>query len=98
MSFLNPKPRFPSYTGPYNVGTTEFEFATADLDSPTPCPDDSISTVKFRLFYPTEEAPAPSNSLRWLSDPQRENLSAFGRFLGASAFLSEVFSYVDFLF
>ncbi|KAL8939433.1 MAG: hypothetical protein Q9216_003352 [Gyalolechia sp. 2 TL-2023] len=66
LSSLNPTPAFPSYTGPYQMGTTDVEIPAAELPSPSPTPDSSISTISFRIFYPSEPLPKPANNLPFL--------------------------------
>ena len=88
LSHLNPAPSFPSYTGPYKVGSTDVEIPVAELPSPSPAPDPTLATVSFRIFYPCETPPKPPHSVHWLPDPQQEYLGAYLRFLGASRRLS----------
>ncbi|KAL8726010.1 MAG: hypothetical protein Q9181_006207 [Wetmoreana brouardii] len=88
FSHLNPTPGFPSYTGPYKVGTTDVEILAAELPSPSPAPNSTISTVSFRIFYPCEPPAKPPKPVYWLPDPQHEYLGAYVRFLGASRRLS----------
>ncbi|KAL9587791.1 MAG: hypothetical protein Q9203_003387 [Teloschistes exilis] len=87
LSHLNPTPGFPSYTGPYKVGTADVEIPAAELPSPSPTPDPSLTTVSFRIFYPCEPVKS-SKPVYWLPDPQHEYLGAYTRFLGASRRLS----------
>ncbi|KAI4251462.1 MAG: hypothetical protein LQ352_004842 [Teloschistes flavicans] len=88
LSHLNPIPGFPSYTGPYKVGTADVEIPAAELPSPSPTPDPNLTTVSFRIFYPCEPPTKPPKSVYWLPDPQHEYLGAYTRFLGASRRLS----------
>ncbi|KAL9582282.1 MAG: hypothetical protein Q9212_003391 [Teloschistes hypoglaucus] len=88
LSHLNPTPGFPSYTGPYKVGTADVEIPATELPSPSPNPDPSLTTVSFRIFYPCEPPAKPSKPVYWLPDPQHEYLGAYTRFLGASRRLS----------
>ncbi|KAL9003744.1 MAG: hypothetical protein Q9188_003408 [Gyalolechia gomerana] len=97
LSSLNPTPAFPSYTGPYQVGSTDVEIPVAELPSPSPIPDSSITTVSFRIFYPSEPSAKHSKSVYWLPDPQHEYLSAYVRFLGASHRLSAFLRNLPFL-
>ena len=99
MSLENPllsTPRFPSYPGPYKVGTAEYEIPISDLSSPSiaPAPDPAISTISFRVFYPTGEQEKPSKPVYWVPDPQREFVGAYARFLGANWAFSKIASYV----
>lgn len=88
LSHLNPAPSFPSYTGPYAVGTTDVEIPAAELPSPSSTPVPALSTVSFRIFYPCEVPPKPAKPVYWLPDPQHDYLGAYVRFLGASRRLS----------
>ncbi|KAI4140916.1 MAG: hypothetical protein L6R39_005604 [Caloplaca ligustica] len=88
LSQLNPTPGFPPYTGPYKVGSTNVEIPAAELPSPSPTPDSSISTVSFRIFYPSEPTAKHAKPIYWLPDPQQDYLNAYVRFLGASPRLS----------
>ncbi|KAL8671055.1 MAG: hypothetical protein Q9168_004426 [Polycauliona sp. 1 TL-2023] len=97
LSHLNPAPSFPSYTGPYKVGSTDVEIPVAELPSPSPAPDPTLATVSFRIFYPCETPPKPPHSVHWLPDPQQEYLGAYVRFLGASRRLSGFLRNLPFL-
>lgn len=91
LSRLSPVPGFPEYTGPHKVGTIDIEFPVSELDSPSPAPDDTLSTIQYRVFYPCEPE-AKGKKLHWVPSPQREYLSAYARFLGAGSTLAEVIS------
>ncbi|KAL8863333.1 MAG: hypothetical protein Q9178_000013 [Gyalolechia marmorata] len=97
FSHLNPAPSFPPYTGPYKVGTTDVEIPAAELPSPSPTPDPTLSTVSFRIFYPCEPPPKPAKPVYWLPDPQQEYLGAYVRFLGASHRVSAFLRNLPFL-
>jgi platelet-activating factor acetylhydrolase len=108
LSRLNPVPQFPPYSGPYAVGSFEIEIPVASL-SHVAGPNDKIKTVQFRVFYPTDKEnsdtsagahcrwfgkQAESKPVRWLPEPfQREYLSGYARFLGASSGFAEIISY-----
>lgn len=92
LSRLSPVPAFPEYTGPYKVGTVDVELPVADFESPSPAPEDHISTVQYRVFYPCEPD-SQGKSINWLPNPQREHVSAYTRFLGASSTLAEFISF-----
>jgi platelet-activating factor acetylhydrolase len=87
-------PSFPEYTGPYTVGTIDVEIPVAELEAPSPAPDDSIPTVQFRIFYPCEADSNATKGITWLPLPQRAHVSAYTKFMGASSRLAEVISYV----
>jgi len=57
LSRLNVVPQFPAYKGPYTVASFELEIPVASLPASQRPPDDaeSISTVQFRVFYPTAQ-------------------------------------------
>ncbi|KAF2100333.1 hypothetical protein NA57DRAFT_64939 [Rhizodiscina lignyota] len=85
-------PGFPQYTGPYSVGSADFEIPVSSLDSPASSPDSSISTVAFRIFYPCE-ASAREKAVKWLTYPHRGYVQAYARFLGAHNLFAQLFSY-----
>ena len=88
VSGLNPTPSFPTYSGPYPVGTLDVEIPASEVLSPSPSPDPSISTVSFRVFYPCNPPKEGPKSVYWLPDPQRQYIKAYAQFLGASSNLS----------
>jgi platelet-activating factor acetylhydrolase len=57
LSRLNVVPQFPSYKGPYTVASLELEIPVASLPASQRSPNyaESISTVQFRVFYPTAQ-------------------------------------------
>lgn len=92
-SKFNPTPSFPSYTGPYPVGSVDVELPVDSLDAPSHAPDSTLSTVAFRIFYPCELEPtASSRPVRWIPSPQRGYVSAYARFLGANPTLANMLS------
>ena len=91
FSRLSPVPGFPGYTGPYKVGTIDVELPISELESPSPAPEDHISTVQYRIFYPCEPE-AKGKSVNWIPNPQQGYVSAYTRFLGAGSALAEVIS------
>ncbi|KAF4630926.1 hypothetical protein G7Y89_g7214 [Cudoniella acicularis] len=93
LSRLSLVPSFPSYTGPYKVGTIDIELPVSELESPSPSPDESISTIQYRIFYPCEPD-SKGKSVNWIPAPQRDYVSAYTRFLGAGSMLAEVISFV----
>ncbi|KAF2494201.1 hypothetical protein BU16DRAFT_464364 [Lophium mytilinum] len=92
LSRLNPTPAFPSYTGPYKVGSVDVEIPATDLASPSPAPPSASATVAFRIFYPCE-AGSNERPVRWIPNPQRGYVSAYARFLGANSALSHIFAH-----
>jgi platelet-activating factor acetylhydrolase len=95
FSRLSPVPGFPSYTGPYSVGTLDVELPVSELDSPSSAPDESISTVQYRVFYPCNPNFKGKN-ISFIPSPQRDYVAAYTRFLGVGNALSEFISYVLF--
>lgn len=56
LSRFNPVPQFPAYKGAYNVGSFDLEIPVSsltDADTKTPETAKDITTVQFRVFYPT---------------------------------------------
>lgn len=94
FSRFSPIPAYPTYTGPYEVGTLEVEIPVEELPSPAPAPEPTIPTISFRIFYPCETPTKPAKPVYWLPDPQRAYFGAYIRFLGASRRLSGVLQYV----
>jgi platelet-activating factor acetylhydrolase len=89
---FSPIRSFPAYPGPYPVGSCDVELPAAELDSQgTECPDQSISTVAFRVFYPCEPNDK-QRPVRWIPNPQIRYGAAYGRFLGANERLSGLLS------
>lgn len=88
VSGLNPTPSFPTYSGPYPVGTLDVEVPTSEVLSPSPAPDPTITTVSFRVFYPCNPPKEGPKSVYWLPDPQRQYIKAYAQFLGANSGLS----------
>ena len=83
MLSLNPLPSLPRHSGPFNVGSTEYEIPITEIDSHVSPPDSTITTIKFRLFYPTD-ATSTKESITWIPRPQKQWIQAFSSFLGAS--------------
>lgn len=93
LSQLNPVPAFPEYTGPHKVGTVDVEIPVAELDSPSPAPDNAadIHTVQFRIFYPATPESNGTN-ISWLPAPQRHHVSAYTQFMGVKPLLADLVS------
>ena len=92
LSQLSPVPALPKPFGPHKVGTTEWEVPISEIPSPSPVPDDKLTTIKFRLFYPTTPKAKSGGSVSWLPSPQREWNQAYASFLGASSRVSSFIS------
>jgi platelet-activating factor acetylhydrolase len=93
LSRLSPVPAFPDYTGPFKVGTMDFEIPVSDLPSPSPAPANAVDipTVQFRVFYPAV-AGSDEKCITWLPNPQRHHISAYTRFVGIGNTLAELLS------
>ncbi|KIW31119.1 uncharacterized protein PV07_02797 [Cladophialophora immunda] len=94
---LSPVPALPKPFGPHKVGTTEWEIPVSEIPSPSPTPEPKITTIKFRLFYPTTPKAKSKTSVPWLPTPQREWNQAYATFLGASPRVSSLISLIPFL-
>ncbi|KAJ9616291.1 hypothetical protein H2200_000009 [Cladophialophora chaetospira] len=92
ISLLSPIPALPKPFGPHKVGTSEWEIPVSEIPSPSPIPDEELTTIKFRLFYPTTPNAKSKNSVSWLPSPQREWNQAYASFLGASSRVSSFIS------
>ena len=95
LSSLNPINAFPEYHGPYAVGTVDVEIPANDLPSPANAPEGAAPTIAFRIFYPCVK-PSKDNSraVRWIAQPQRENVAALMRFLGMKEKSANYLSYL----
>ncbi|KIX07288.1 uncharacterized protein Z518_01941 [Rhinocladiella mackenziei CBS 650.93] len=97
ISSLSPIPSLPKPIGPHKVGTTEWEIPVSELPSSSLSPDPKITTIKFRLFYPTMPTATSKVAVPWLPSPQRQWNEAYASFLGASPKLSSIISILPFL-
>lgn len=93
---VNPINAFPEYHGPYAVGSVDVEIPAADLPQPSEAPEDAPPTVAFRIFYPcvTPSSNDTDRPVRWLPQPQRQNVAALIKFLGISERKSNALSYL----
>lgn len=90
----NPVPSFPDTTGRFTVGTTDIELPVSSLPKTVEPPANlSIPTVAYRLFYPCAPPNPSAPPSYWIQKPQRETVSAYARFLGASSSLASFFSW-----
>ncbi|KAK7181844.1 hypothetical protein DPSP01_002432 [Paraphaeosphaeria sporulosa] len=96
MTFLdkiNPTPSFPSFTGPYKVGSVDVEIPASQLESPgrSSSPSTNLSTVSFRVFYPARPE-SEQKGVRWIPSPQKEVVSSYAKFLGAGNAMAGLFA------
>lgn len=91
LNRINPTPAFPSHTGPYKVGSVDVEIPTSQLNDPSTSPRTDIPTVAFRVFYPARPE-SNEKGVKWIASPQREYVSAYARFLGASSAFAGFFA------
>lgn len=96
LSSLSPINHFPSYHGPYDVGTVDVEVPVADLPSPSEAPEGAVETVAFRIFYPCAKPSKGETArpVRWIPTPQKATIGAFAQFLGAGPKMSSLISYM----
>jgi platelet-activating factor acetylhydrolase len=86
FSGWNPIVSFPSYHGPYDVGTVDVEIPASDLPAPATTPERAQPTIAFRIFYPcAKPTSADSRPVRWIPQPQRQTISAFAQFIGVKS-------------
>jgi len=90
FSKFNPAPAFPAYTGPLQVGTVDVEIPASHLQSPSLTPESSPPTVAFRIFYPCEKQEVSARPVRWIPQPQRATVAAFGKFMGANSRFADI--------
>ncbi|KAL5424103.1 hypothetical protein PMIN04_003426 [Paraphaeosphaeria minitans] len=96
MTFLdkiNPTPSFPSFTGPYKVGSVDVEIPTSQLENSgrSDSPSTNLSTVSFRVFYPARPE-SDQKGVRWIPSPQKEVVSSYAKFLGAGNAMAGLFA------
>lgn len=93
LARLNPVPTFPTYTGPYKVGTVDIEIPVTELASPSPAPEDAanIPTILCRVFYPAVDDSREAH-IPWLPTPQRHYVSAYTQFMGLAHTVAELLS------
>jgi platelet-activating factor acetylhydrolase len=92
FSYISPVPTLPEYPGPLAVGSTEYEVPVSEIPSPSPVPDKTISSIKFRIFYPTTSSATSKQTIPWLPEPQQQWLDAYATFLGAGSRLAKLVS------
>ena len=93
FSYINPIPTLADYPGPVRVGTTEIEIPISEVPSPSSVPDPAITTIKFRVFYPTTQSAKSAKTAWWLPEPQQQWLEAYALFMGASPSTARIVSY-----
>ena len=98
MFSVNPLPSLPKYPGPHNVGSTEYEIPVSEIDPKSSPPDPRITTIKLRLYYPTD-ATSSKEAITWIPHPQKAYINAFSSFLGAaqgwSSFITPILSVMN---
>lgn len=96
FSSLNPVSSFPAYKGQYEVGTVDVEIPVSDLPAASDAPEGAVKTVAFRIFYPCQKPGKGEihRPVRWIPQPQRENINAMAKFLGAGSKLASFISLV----
>ena len=92
LDYFLPVPSLPASPGPYKVGSCVYEIPITDLPSTSPVPDPNITTLRFRLFYPTAFDASSTQPIYWLPQPQKEWAKAYAEFSGASGLMSYIFS------
>lgn len=85
FSWLNPIPSLPQYTGPYKVGVTDYEIPTSEIESNSFAPDPRVTTIKFRIYYPTTPDAVASEPVYWLPEPQKQWNEAYASFVAGNA-------------
>jgi platelet-activating factor acetylhydrolase len=91
LSFLNPLPALPAYTGAEKVGTAEYEIPISSLGFNS-IPDElPASTIKFRVFYPARPSADVAFGVPWLPEPQTTHLAAYLRMARLGPWLSKIF-------
>ena len=102
FSSLNPIPSFPAYTGPYKVGSSEVEIPISEIPSESLVPEAKITSIKFRVFYPTKSDATSKKSVSWLPDPHKDAMAALIGFTGSGPRVQKllnlfpnILSYVD---
>ncbi|KAI1609446.1 1-alkyl-2-acetylglycerophosphocholine esterase [Exophiala viscosa] len=95
-SYLNPIPTLPKPLGPHKVGTTEWEIPSSEIPSSAPVPDSKISTIKFRIYYPTTDDASSKVSVPWLPQPQGTWQKAYAAFLGFKPRVQSILSALPF--
>lgn len=90
FSYLNPLPHLPAYPGPCKVGTREIEIPISEIQSTTTVPNSQITTIKFRLFYPTTTDAKSTQHAYWLPEPQKQWNDAYADFMGGSSGLTNL--------
>lgn len=90
LSFLNPLPTLPAYTGPEKVGTAEYEIPLSSLGLESIPKELPASTVKYRVFYPSRHVADGSCGVPWLPEPQTAHLDAYLRLARLGPWLSKI--------
>lgn len=89
-------PKFPDFSGPYKVGTIDFEIPIDELQSTSSSPlenDSKIKTVQYRMFYPCDPN-TDKEFANWLPKPQRAYLAGYCRLLNFKNNTADYLSYI----
>ena len=90
LSYFNPLPSLLEYTGPHKVGSVEYEISLRDLGLGA-LPDGlPISTIRFRVFYPTTAEVNTSRGVPWLPEPQTTYLGGYLKMARVNPWLSSI--------
>lgn len=93
FSYLNPLPSLPKYAGPCKVAVADYEIPVSEISpNDTTAPDSQITTIKFRIYYPTRSDEVVKEPVYWLPEPQKQWNAAYASFLGASSSWASVVS------
>lgn len=90
LSYLNPLPSLPEYTGPHKVGSAEYEIPLRALGLEPVKGPHSISTIRFRLFYPATVEDNAAKGVPWLPEPQTTYLEGYLKMARLNPWLSSI--------
>jgi platelet-activating factor acetylhydrolase len=89
LSMSSLLPHLPTYTGPCNVGSSIHEVSIVSLSSKLEQSgrELGLTTIKFRLFYPSKDSGATHDSISWIPEPQGLHLDAYLKLANFSPWL-----------
>ncbi len=88
LSFLNPLPALPDYTGPHKVGSAEYEIPINILGLEPLSIDVSLSTIRFRIFYPATAR--GTRGVPWVPEPQTMYLEGYLKLARLNSWLASL--------